>query len=154
MYWTEAMWLAETNHWQENTYKNWNPGSTKATKKDEIKTLTTEADADNPPEEEQSDEQPQPDEQLWPEAGVTPVHELDDMPYPEPDDIQEEMSHECSQLKEELLELPEDVQSMPIWGRNRLSKLKMTKSLRRLVTTIDPIIRVVAPAEPDLTAIN
>ena len=57
-------------------------------------------------------------------------------------------------MKDEYLELLEEVKSQPMKERKKLSKLKNDKKLKRVVETLDKIIEETSTDNMDLTTIN
>ena len=57
-------------------------------------------------------------------------------------------------MKDEYLELPEEVTSQPMKERKKLSKLKNDRKLKRMVKTLDKIIEETSTDNMDLTTIN
>ena len=89
------------------------------------------------------------------EPGVNPEPE-DPIPptYHEMPDDDDDFGYDNDHLKDEHLELLEEVKSQPRKERKKLSKLKNDKKLKRGVKTLDNIIEETSTDNMDLTTIN
>ena len=70
------------------------------------------------------------------------------------DDDDDDYDYDYDQLKDEYLELLEELKSQPMKERKKLSKLKNDKKLKRMVKTLDKIIEEMSTDNMDLTTIN
>ena len=74
--------------------------------------------------------------------------------YHETPDGDDEYDYDYDQLKDEYLQLLEEVKSQSMKERKKLSKLKNYKKLKRVVKTLDKIIEETSTDNMDLTTIN
>ena len=110
---------------------------------------------------EEDDQQVEEEQQAAPtilvpiELEVIPEPELPIPPtYHETPDDDDDYEYDYDQLKNEYLELLEEVKSQPMKERKKLSKLKNDKKLKRVVKALDKIIEETSTDNMDLTTIN
>ena len=80
-----------------------------------------------------------------------PEHPIPPTYHETPDDDDD---YDCDQLKDEYLELLEEVKSQPLKERKKLSKVQNDKKLKRAVRMFDKIIEETSPDNIDLATIN
>ena len=85
-----------------------------------------------------------------PEVNPEPEHPIPPT-YHETPDNDDDYDYDYDQLKDEYLELLEEVKSQPIKERKKLSKLKNDKKLKGVVRIIDNIIEETSTDNMDLT---
>ena len=111
----------------------------------------------------QEEDDQQSDEEQAATTILVPV-ELEVIPKPEhpipptyhetPDEDDDDYDYDYDQLKDEYLELLEEVKSQPMKERKKVSELKNEKKLKRVVKTLDKIIEETLTDNRDLTTIN
>ena len=116
--------------------------------KQQVKSDTYQKEDDQQSEEEQQAvstilEPVEPEVNPEPEDAIPPTY------HETPDD-----DYDYDQLKDEYLELLEEVKCQPMKERKKLSKLKNDKKLNRVVKVLDKIIEETSTDNMDLTAIN
>ena len=88
-------------------------------------------------------------EPVEPEVNPEPEDPIPQTNYERPDD-----DDDYDQLKDEYLQLLEEVKFQPMKDRKKLSKLKNDKNLKKMVKTLDKIIEETSTDNMNLTAIN
>ena len=89
-------------------------------------------------------------EPVEPEVSPEPEDPIPPIIHEKPDDD----DYDYDQLKDEYLELIEEVKSQGMKERKKLSKLKNDKKLKRVVKTLDKIIKETSTENTDLSTIN
>ena len=92
-------------------------------------------------------------EPVEPEVNPEPEDPIPPTYHETPDDG-DDCDYDYDQLKDEYVELLEEVKSQPMKERKKLSKLKNDKKLKRVVKTLDKIIEETSTDNMDLTTIN
>ena len=92
-------------------------------------------------------------EPVEPEVNPEPEHPIPPTYHETPDD-NDDYDYDHVQLKDEYLELLEEVKSQPMKQRRKLSKLKNDKKLKRVVKILDKIIEETSTDNVDLTTTN
>ena len=94
-------------------------------------------------------------EPVEPEVNPKPKHPIPPT-YHETSNDDDDYDHDYDydQLKDEYLELLEEVKSQPMKERKKLSKLKNDKKLKRVVKILDKIIEETSTDNMDLTTTN
>ena len=94
-------------------------------------------------------------EPVEPEVNPEPEDTIPPTYHETPDDDDDDYDYDYNQLKDEYLELLEEVTSQPMKERKqKLSKLKNDKKLKRVVETLDKIIEETSTDNMELTTIN
>ena len=92
-------------------------------------------------------------EPVEPEVNPEPEHPIPPTYHETPDD-DDDYDYDYDQLKDEYLELLEEVKSQPMKERKKLSKVKNDKKLKRVVKILDKIIEETSTDNMDLTTTN
>ena len=92
-------------------------------------------------------------EPVEPEVNPEPKHPIPPTNHETPDD-DDDYDYDYGLLKDEYLELLEEVKSQPMKERKKLSKLKNYKKLKRVVKTLYKIIKETSTDKMDLTTIK
>ena len=125
----------------------------------EIEEVKQQVKSDNFQEEDgqQSEEQQQAVttilEPVEPEVNPEPEHPIPPTYHETPDD-DDDYDYDYDQLKDEYVELLEEVKSQPMKERKKLSKLKNDKKLKIVVKILDKIIEETSTDNMDLTTTN
>ena len=90
-------------------------------------------------------------EPVEPEVNPEPKHPIPPTYHETPDNDDD---YDYDQLKDEYVELLEEVKSQPIKERKKLSKVKNDKKLKRVVKILDKIIEETSTDNMDLTTTN
>ena len=93
-------------------------------------------------------------EPVEPEVNPEPEDPIASTYHETPDDDCYDYDYDYDQLKDEYLELLEEVKSQPMKERKKLSKFKNDKKLKRVIETLDKVIKETSTDNIDLTAIN
>ena len=94
-------------------------------------------------------------EPVEPEVNPEPEHPIPPTStYHDTPDDDDDYDYDYHQLKDEYVELLEEVKFQPMKERKKLSKLKNDKKLKRVVRTLDKIIEETSTDNMDLTTIN
>ena len=93
-------------------------------------------------------------EPVEPEVNPEPKDPVPPTYHETPDDDDDDYDFDYDQLKDEYLELLEEVKSQSMKERKKFSKLKNDKKLKRVVKTLDKIIEETSTDDMDLTTIN
>ena len=125
----------------------------------EIEEVKQQVKSDNFQEEDgqQSEEQQQAVttilEPVEPEVNPEPEHPIPPTYHETPDD-DDDYDYDYDQLKDEYVELLEEVKSQPMKERKKLSKVKNDKKLKIVVEILDKIIEETSTDNMDLTTTN
>ena len=94
-------------------------------------------------------------EPVEPEVIPEPEHPIPPTYHETPDDNDDyDYDYDYEQLKDEYLELLEEVTTQPMKQRRKLSKLKNDKKLKRVVKILDRIIEETSTDNMDLATTN
>ena len=125
----------------------------------EIEEVKQQVKSDNFQEEDgqQSEEEQQVvttiQEPVEPEVNPDPEHPIPPTYHETPDD-DDDYYYDYDQLKDEYVELLQEVKSQPMKERKKLSKVKNDKKLKRVVKILDKIIEETSTDNMDLTTTN